>query len=133
MRYLWFMIKVLFVCEHNSIRSKIAEAFANYFGEGRVEAHSAGLKPKREANPKMILMMREIGIKIKNARTRGVQEFKDHHFDYIITLGNVEVTDITHQHSINWPIPNIRFTKPMEFRKSRNQIGLKVREWIESI
>ncbi|RLI16919.1 hypothetical protein DRO44_04765 [Candidatus Bathyarchaeota archaeon] len=36
------MKKVLFVCVENAGRSQMAEAFAKYYGKGKVEAVSAG-------------------------------------------------------------------------------------------
>ncbi|HXL56789.1 MAG TPA: hypothetical protein VN958_11055 [Chitinophagaceae bacterium] len=37
--------KLLFVCVENSNRSQMSQAFANIYGEGTVEAYSAGSKP----------------------------------------------------------------------------------------
>lgn len=39
------MIRILFICEHNSARSQIAEAYLNHFGGDRLYAESAGLEP----------------------------------------------------------------------------------------
>jgi arsenate reductase len=37
------MKKVVFVCVENAGRSQMAEAFANYFGKGTVNASSGGI------------------------------------------------------------------------------------------
>jgi arsenate reductase len=46
--------KVLFVCVENAGRSQIAEAFANRYGKGTVEALSAGTMPSNEVNPLVV-------------------------------------------------------------------------------
>jgi protein-tyrosine-phosphatase len=46
--------ETLFVCVENAGRSQMAEAFARYYGEGRVEALSAGTMPSSEVNPTVI-------------------------------------------------------------------------------
>ena len=38
------MIRVLFICIHNSARSQMAEAFLNRLGKGKFVAESAGLE-----------------------------------------------------------------------------------------
>jgi hypothetical protein len=38
-------LRILFVCTGNSARSQMAEGFARYFGQGRIEAYSAGMEP----------------------------------------------------------------------------------------
>ncbi|XUW99940.1 MAG: hypothetical protein TUN42_08580 [Dehalogenimonas sp.] len=43
--------KVLFVCVHNSRRSKMAEAFINRFAHGEAVAESAGTEPGDSVNP----------------------------------------------------------------------------------
>jgi arsenate reductase len=40
-------LRILFVCTGNSARSQMAEGFARYFGQGRIEAYSAGMEPSR--------------------------------------------------------------------------------------
>jgi len=64
-------VKVLFVCEHNSARSQMAEAWANYlFGEW-LEAESAGLEAGK-LNPLVIRVMQEVGIDISHKGTQSV-------------------------------------------------------------
>ena len=64
------MLKVLFVCIHNSARSQMAEAFFNkYAVEGDV-AESAGITPGT-LNPFVVRAMAEKGFDISNNETKG--------------------------------------------------------------
>ncbi len=69
------MLKVLFVCVHNSARSQIAEAFLNKLGEGDFYAESAGLE-KGTLNPYVVEVMSEAGYDISKNETNSV-------FDYV--------------------------------------------------
>lgn len=81
------MIRVLFVCIHNSARSQMAEAYLNALGDGRFEAKSAGIEPGR-LNPVVVEAMRLDGIDISHHRVKAVEEFigRGETFDYLITV-----------------------------------------------
>lgn len=81
------MIKVLFVCIHNSARSQMAEAFANLLGKGRMIAESAGLEPGR-LNPFVVEAMKEKGIDISSNVTKSVFDFyrSGKKYDYVVTV-----------------------------------------------
>lgn len=68
------MLKVLFVCVHNSARSLMAEAFLNRLGGEYFEAESAGLE-EGVLNPMVVRVMDEIGIDISNNMTDSVFDF----------------------------------------------------------
>ena len=44
------MKRVLFICEDNSCRSLMAEAFVARFGRGVIDAWSAGIAPANESD-----------------------------------------------------------------------------------
>ena len=79
--------KVLFICQHNSARSQMAESFLNNLAGDRFEAESAGLEPGR-LNPLVVEVMKEVGIDISGNQTKSVQEFykKGKQYDYVITV-----------------------------------------------
>lgn len=68
------MIKVLFLCVHNSARSQMAEAFLNDLGKGIFAAESAGLEPA-PLNPFVIKAMNEIGYDISGNSVDSVFNF----------------------------------------------------------
>lgn len=80
-------IKVLFVCQHNSARSQIAEAYAKKFGEDCLIAESAGIEPS-VINPLVAEVLREDGIKLAGFRSKNIKDIisKGKKFDYVITV-----------------------------------------------
>jgi arsenate reductase len=63
----------------------MAEALVNHDLMGRFEAFSAGTEPS-EVHPLAIAIMKEVGIDISSQRSKGLDEFKDQAFDYVVTL-----------------------------------------------
>ena len=78
-------IKVMFVCTGNSARSQMAEGFARCFGQGRVEAHSAGMTPTR-LNPYAVAVMREKGVDISGQQSKAFEWSLARQMDVVITV-----------------------------------------------
>lgn len=68
------MVKVLFVCIHNSARSQMAETLLNDLGKGLFKAESAGLE-SGTLNPNAVKVMAEIGYDISKNKTKRVIDF----------------------------------------------------------
>ena len=64
------MKKILFVCVENPGRSQMAEAFANHYGEGKIGALSAGIKPAEKISLAVVVAMKEKGIDISANKTK---------------------------------------------------------------
>lgn len=81
------MIKVLFVCIHNSARSQMAEELLRKYGGENFSVQSAGLEPGI-VNPLAVEILKEEGIDIKGKQTQSVFElFKDGKlFHYVVTV-----------------------------------------------
>src|SRR3972149_138622 len=77
--------KFLFVCTHNSARSQMAEGLLNALYGDKYEAYSAGTEPSI-VNLYAIKVMNEIGIDISKHRSKGIEEFQDMKFDYVVTV-----------------------------------------------
>ncbi|WP_303870043.1 arsenate reductase ArsC [Acetobacterium wieringae] len=68
------MIKVLFVCVHNSARSQMAAAFLNDLGKEHFIAESAGLEPGT-INPLIVKVMAELGYDLSQNTTNSVFDY----------------------------------------------------------
>jgi len=79
--------KVLFVCTHNSARSQMAEGLLNALYGDKYEAYSAGTEPAI-VNPYAVRALAEISIDISRNRSKGIEEFQDMKFDYVVTACN---------------------------------------------
>ena len=81
------MIKVLFLCIHNSARSQMAEAYLKKFGGNKFNTESAGIETGN-LNPLAVKAMMEDGIDISTNKTKSVFDFhkEGRSFDYVITV-----------------------------------------------
>jgi arsenate reductase (thioredoxin) len=81
------LIKVLFVCIHNSARSQMAEALLKFHGCDNFQVESAGLEPGK-LNTLAISAMQEMGIDISQNETKSVFDFLNEGkiYNYIITV-----------------------------------------------
>jgi ArsR family transcriptional regulator, arsenate/arsenite/antimonite-responsive transcriptional repressor / arsenate reductase (thioredoxin) len=80
-------VGVLFVCTGNSARSPIAEALLRHRAGGRVEAASAGSRPKPRLHPTAVRVLRdEFGIDVADQRPRHWNTMTGRRFDYVISL-----------------------------------------------
>lgn len=66
--------RILFICQHNSGRSQIAEAYLRKFSEGHFEIESAGLEPGKAVNPLVVEVMKEEGFDLSEKKPQNVFE-----------------------------------------------------------
>ncbi len=76
---------VLFICTNNSARSQMAEALLKYLYGDRYDVYSAGTSPT-SVNEYAVRVMAEMGIDISKNRSKGVDEFREMEFDYVVTV-----------------------------------------------
>ena len=128
------MKKVLFACVENSCRSQMAEGFANIHGSNIIMPFSAGSKASGEVNNKAVVAMEEIGYDLKNHKSKGLDEFNNSKFDYLITLGcNDKCPNIETKLRIEWDIPDPKNMNIEDFFKVRDLIEKKVLSLIDEI
>lgn len=73
------------MCTENACRSQMAEGLVNHDLKGRVQAFSAGVRPK-VVNPRAIQVMAELGIDISRQYSKAVAELPEKNFDLVITV-----------------------------------------------
>jgi len=126
------MLKVLFVCVHNSARSQMAEAFFNRYAKGSDTAESAGIEAGR-LNPYVVKAMAEKGFDISQNDTNGVFDFyKDgRRYSHVIAVCDAEAAQ-------RCPIfPGVirrelwSFPDPSTFTGTEDEIMAQVRDEIE--
>ena len=71
------VIKVLFLCTHNSARSILAEAILNHIGQGRFQAWSAGSSPREQQQPNLLglQVLQAAGMATTGLRSKSWDEF----------------------------------------------------------
>lgn len=77
---------VLILCTGNSCRSQMAEAFWRHAVGDAWMVASAGSRPAGFVPPLAIRVMKEAGLDISNARSKSVDEFRNEHFDVVVTV-----------------------------------------------
>jgi arsenate reductase len=128
------MIKVLFLCVHNSARSQIAEAWLKKLGGPDFEVESAGLEPGA-LNPFVVRALLEVGIDISGKETQGVFELykAGRRYRYVVTVCSREAAERCPifpgvAERLHWP-----FDDPSTFTGSDEEIMARVREVRDAI
>ena len=119
----------------------MAEAFLRKYAGDSFEPHSAGLEPTG-VNPLTIRVMDEIGIDISGQQSKGIDTYLGKVlFQYLITVCD----DADRNCPTVWPGVNTRMhwsfedparfegteeEKLAKFRRVRDQIGARVRQWM---
>jgi protein-tyrosine-phosphatase/DNA-binding transcriptional ArsR family regulator len=101
--------RVLFLCTGNSARSQMAEALVRELSGGRVEARSAGSRP-RPLHPSGVRVLAARGIDISGWASKHVDRFARARFDYVVSLCD-RVREVCPElpgepEAIHWSIPD---------------------------
>lgn len=136
------VVSVLVVCTGNSARSQMAEGFLGAYGQGRVEALSAGTEPKG-LNPHAVAVMAEKGIDISGHASKPFDEAVAERMDYVITVcGDAESRCPALSPSVrrlHWPLADPAGVTGDEravraaFLISRDEIERLVRTFLDSL
>jgi arsenate reductase len=79
------VIRVLFLCTHNSARSQMAEGFLRAMAGDRFEAGSAGTE-KTSVNPLAIRAMAELGVDLSGHTSKVYEDVASEGWDFLITV-----------------------------------------------
>jgi protein-tyrosine-phosphatase len=127
-------VRVLFVCVENSNRSQMAQGFATIYGGDKIEALSAGSKPKGIVNPKAIAAMKELGYDLGMHTSKSVEQYNGQEIDAAVTMGCGDACPLVKaKHRYDWQIPDPRDMPAEEFNKVRDLVGAKVKELLKEL
>lgn len=129
------MSKILFVCIENSNRSQMAQAFAHIYGQGQVQAFSAGSRPSGKINPKAIAAMQALGYDLSLHSSKSLDEVKlEAPFDVVVTMGCGDACPwMPARQHIDWQIPDPREMDPVAFNEVRDMIKEQVRVLLKTL
>jgi arsenate reductase len=116
----------------------MAEGLLRARGGGGFEVYSAGTRPTR-VREEAIEVMREAGVDISSHRSKSAEEFEGREFDYVITVcDNARETCPVFPgktERIHWSFDDpaaaegTREERLAVFRRVRDEIGARLREW----
>ncbi|MBO9447277.1 low molecular weight phosphatase family protein [Ruegeria sp. R14_0] len=130
---------VLFCCDHNSVRSPMAEGLMKKFYGTGTYVQSAGVHNDLEIDGFCIAVCQEVGVELSRHRSRSFDEMQEwgddlSSFDLIVALSPasqrraLELTRIFHLDVDYWPIMDptgmgeTRTDKLTHYRQTRDQI-----------
>lgn len=136
---------VLFSCDHNAVRSPMAEGLMKKFYGRKIYVQSAGVMHDFEIDGFAIAVCGEIGVELERHRSRSFDEMEKWGdaiggFDLIVALSeaaNAQALDYARSLSVNveyWPIidPTMTGTRREEklaaYRDARDQIIVRIHE-----
>jgi protein-tyrosine-phosphatase len=130
---------VLFCCDHNAVRSPMAEGMMKQFYGQEVYVQSAGVKNDMEIDGFSIAVCAEMGIELSRHRSRSFDEMQQWgddlgQYDLIVALSPASqrmALELTRTHHVEveyWPILDptglgeTREAKLSAYRQARDQI-----------
>lgn len=136
---------VLFCCDHNAVRSPMAEGMMKQFYGRAAYVQSAGVKNDLEIDGFAIAVCEEIGVELSSHRSRSFEEMQDWGddlggFDLIVALSPasqrlaLEMTRLFHLEVEYWPVMDPtglaegREAKLAAYRQTRDQIRTRMLE-----
>jgi arsenate reductase len=121
------VIKVAFICVHNSCRSQIAEALGKYLAGDTFESYSAGTDTKPQINQDAVRLMKQLyGIDMEaTQRSKFLSDIPS--VDVVVTMGcNVECPYLPCKHREDWGLDDPTDKNDEEFIKVIRQIESKM-------
>ena len=138
---------VLFCCDHNAVRSPMAEGIMKKFYGTDTYVQSVGVKSDMEIDGFAIAVCQELGVELSRHRSRSFEQLKEwgddlSAFDLVVALSPasqrqaLELTRVYHLTVEYWPIMDptglgeTREAKLASYRQSRDQIiDNLIRRW----
>lgn len=136
---------VLFCCDHNSVRSPMAEGLMKAHVGSRVYVQSAGVSSDREIDGFSIAVCAEVGVELTKHKVRSFEELRDwgevlDSYDLIISLSPT-ANKVAKEHTVDaavdvesWleadptAIGETREEKLVAYRATRDSIMARIKE-----
>ncbi|MEL6794363.1 MAG: low molecular weight phosphatase family protein [Pseudomonadota bacterium] len=136
---------VLFCCDHNAVRSPMAEGIAKKLLGSRVFLQSAGVKGEMEIDGFVVEVCEEIGVDLQRHRVKSFDDFEDwgediDSYDLIIALSPAaqrRALEYTRHFALEveyWPtldptgLGERREEKLAAYRQTRDQLLARIKE-----
>ncbi|WP_169007789.1 arsenate reductase ArsC [Faecalispora jeddahensis] len=123
------MVKVAFICVHNSCRSQIAEALGKHLAGDVFESYSAGTETKPQINQDAVRLMKQLyGIDMeKTQRSKLLSELPP--IDMVVTMGcNVDCPYLPCKHKIDWGLDDPTGKSDEKFVRTIRAIEENIKE-----
>mgnify|MGYP002541932246 FL=1 len=123
------MVKVAFICVHNSCRSQIAEALGRHLAGGVMECYSAGTETKPQINQDAVRLVKQLyGIDMEQAQfSKLLSDIPP--VDIVVTMGcNVQCPFLPCKRREDWGLDDPTGKDDQEFIQTIQTIERKVLE-----
>lgn len=122
------MVKVAFICVHNSCRSQIAEALGRHLAGGVMECYSAGIETKPEINQDAVRLMKQLYDIDMEATQYSKLLSEIPPVDIVVTMGcNVECPFLPCKRREDWGLNDPTGKSDQEFIKTIQLIESRIK------
>jgi protein-tyrosine-phosphatase len=135
---------VLFCCDHNAVRSPMAEGIMKKYYGARIYVQSAGVRSDFDIDGFSVAVCAEIGVRLERHRTRSFEDMEQwgdriDAYDLVVALSPAamrQAQEYTRYHALDveyWPIfdptglGETREAKLAAYRQTRDQIEGRIR------
>lgn len=128
------MLKIAFICVHNSCRSQIAEALGRHLASDVLECYSAGTETKPKINQDAVRLMKELyGIDMKKTQfSKLLSQIPP--VDMVVTMGcNVACPNLPAKRHEDWGLDDPTGKDDAEFIQTIKTIESKILKLAEEL
>ena len=133
------MLRVLFLCTHNSARSQMAEGWLRHLAGADYEVHSAGTQ-ETAVRPLAIRAMAEAGVDMSGQESKRLDRYLREEWDYVITVCDQANESCPlfpgGKHRLHWSFPDPSLATGSEeeqlevYRRVREAIKERISQFI---
>lgn len=127
------MVKVAFICVHNSCRSQIAEALGRHFGKGVLDCYSAGTEIKPNINQDAVRLIKQLyGIDMESTQySKPLSALPP--VDIVVTMGcNVACPILPCKYRKDWGLDDPTGKSDEEFIRIIRMIEARIKSLAET-